>query len=199
MSRPWNPRKQTVTLDGAAPRVSRIRREPVRKLSEVDIAKAEATKREREMLGGMTGVILFAAAIFIVVIGIAVATVFRDDPDAEARARHFGQCYNAFGPNCVIDANTIRVQGETVRIAGAIAPQVQGARCDAERSRGIDAAVRLADLLNSGKVTLGPVSTDPQGREVRTVEVNGRDVGEAMVAKGMARRADNTGRGWCGS
>jgi hypothetical protein len=65
VSKPWSPRKQAVALDGAAPRVSRIRREPVRKLSEVDIAKADATKREREMWGGVTGVVLFAIALAI--------------------------------------------------------------------------------------------------------------------------------------
>lgn len=200
MSRPWNPRKQTVSLDrGAAPQVSRIRRDPVVRLSEVDIAKADASKREREMWGGVTGVVLFAAAIFVLVIGAAVATVLRDDPDAEAKARYFGQCYNAFGPNCVIDANTIRAGGETVRIAGMEAPSIQDPQCEAERGRGIDAAVRLANLLNSGKVTLGAASRDTSGREVRTIDVNGRNVGEAMIGMGIAHPADQTAKGWCGS
>lgn len=198
MTRPWNPRKQTVALDDAAPRVSRIRRDPVLKVSAVDIAKADASKREREMWGGVTGVALFAAAIFVLVIGVAIATVFRDDPDAQAKARHFGQCYNAFGPNCVLDANTVRAQGETVRIAGMQAASVQGAQCEAERARGIDAAVRLANLLNTGKVTLGATSIDSRGREVRSVEVGGRDVGEAMVSMGLAKPDDGGSASWCG-
>ena len=198
MSKPWNPRKQTVALDGAAPRVSRIRREPVRRLTEADMAKAEAGKREREMWGGVTGVVLFAVAIAILIVGTAIATVFYGDPDADAQARHFGQCFNEFGPNCVIDAGTIRVAGETVQIAGMQAPSIQGAQCEAERSRGIDAAVRLANLLNSGKVTLGGTSRDPAGREVRSVKVGGRDVGEAMVAMSLARDYASAGS-WCAS
>ena len=198
MSKPWNPRKQTVALDGAAPRVSRIRREPVRRLTEADIAKAEAGKREREMWGGITGVVLFAVAIAILIVGTAIATVFYGDPDADAQARHFGQCFNEFGPNCVIDAGTIRVAGETVQIAGMQAPSIQGAQCETERSRGIDAAVRLANLLNSGKVTLGGTSRDPSGREVRSVQVGGRDVGEAMVAMSLARDYASAGS-WCAS
>ena len=199
MSRLWNPRKQTVALDGApAPRVSRIRREPVRKLSEADIARADATKREREVWGGVTGMVLFALALATIIIGTAVATVFSGDPDADAKARHFGQCFNEFGPNCVLDAGTIRANGETVRIAGMEVPQIQGAQCEAERSRGIDAAVRLANLLNSGKVTLGATSTDPSGREVRSVEVGGRDVGQAMVSMGLAQNYDSA-TSWCGN
>ena len=198
MSKLWNPRKQTVALDGgAAPRVSRIRREPVRKLTEVDIAKADASKREREMWGGVTGVVLFAVALAMIIVGTAVATVFYGNLDAEAEARHFGQCYNAFGPNCVIDASTIRAGGETVRIAGIDAPSIQDAQCEAERSRGIDAAVRLANLLNSGKVTVGPASLDRTGRDVRSVDVGGRDAGEAMIAMRLGHR-DDSGAGWCG-
>jgi hypothetical protein len=74
VGRLWNPRKQTVALDGAAPRVSRIRRDPVRKISEVDIAKAAVTNRTWEIWGGMTGVVLFAIAITVIVLGTAIAT-----------------------------------------------------------------------------------------------------------------------------
>ncbi len=149
------PRRQTLAL-APSQRPSRIRREPVRLRLEPDTdpVKAEAKAREREMWGGVTGVLLFAAALAVLVVGVSAATIFRDDPAAAARAARFGQCYNASGPNCVLDGATIYVARQKVTIAGVEAPQIQDARCDAERNRGIDAAVRLADLLNSGKVSV---------------------------------------------
>lgn len=197
MSKHWNPGKKSVALK-QPPRPSRIRREPVRLASEAELKKTEVSSREREMWGGIAGILLFATALAVLIVGLSIATVFRDDPDADAQARQFGQCYNAFGPNCVIDASTIRVAGQTVRIAGIQAPSIQGAQCEAERTRGIDSAERLANLLNSGPVTLGAVSHDPGGREVRSVKVGERDVGEAMVSAGIARDYASAGS-WCGN
>ena len=196
MSKHWNPGKKTVVLEPAA-RPSRIRREPVRRPSEAELKRVEVSSREREMLGGVTGILIFALALAVLIIGVSIATVFRDDPDAAARARHFGQCFNEFGPNCVVDAGTVRIGGQTVAIAGMQAPSIQGAQCEAERTRGISAAVGLAALLNSGPVSLGGTSRDPNGREVRSVQVGGRDVGEAMVSMGLARDYASSGN-WCG-
>jgi endonuclease YncB( thermonuclease family) len=154
--------------------------------------------REQEMWFGIAGVLLFAAAITAATVGISAATLFNADPAAEAQAARFNQCYNADGPNCVLDGDTIYVRGVKVTVAGMVAPQIQDARCDAERSRGIDAAVRLADLLNSGRVTVSGPFRDPYGRNVRKVEVKGRDVGTAMINAGVARTFDGLNKGWCG-
>jgi micrococcal nuclease len=176
---------------------SRIRREPVRLEREIDPVKAEAKAREREMWGGVAGVVLFAAALAVLAIGISAATIFHDDPAAAARATRFGQCYNAEGPNCVLDGGTIYVRGKKVAIAGVDAPQIQGARCENERAQGIEAAVRLADLLNGGPVTVSAPFRDEYGRLVRKVRVGGDDVGEAMVDAGVAREYDGAGQPWC--
>jgi micrococcal nuclease len=149
------------------------------------------------MWGGVAGVVLFGVALAVLVVGISVATIFHEDRAAAARALRFGQCYNAAGPNCVLDGATIYVARQKVTIAGVEAPQIQGARCDAERSRGIDAAVRLADLLNSGKVSVGAPFRDAEGRVVRKVQVNGEDAGEALISAGAAREYDGSRGTWC--
>jgi endonuclease YncB( thermonuclease family) len=190
VSKQWKPGKKTVALEPAA-RPSRIRRDPVPAQK-----KVEPVSREREILGGVAGVVLFATAICAVIIGIAATIYIRAEDPAEAS--HFGQCYNAFGPNCVIDASTIRAGGETVRIAGIDTPSIQDAQCEAERTRGIDAAVRLANLLNSGKVSVGRASSDASGHEVRSVEAGDRNVGEAMIAMGIAHPSGEGAPGWCG-
>src|SRR5689334_7530370 len=99
MSKHWRPSKATVALNTAQPAVkpSRIRREPVRLQA---VAKAEPVSREREIAGGVVGILLVAAALVTAIIGISAATLFRDDPNAAAEAARFGQCYNAGGPNC---------------------------------------------------------------------------------------------------
>lgn len=197
MSKHWKPRKPTVALRPSQ-RPSRIRREPVRlEQRELDPVKAEANAREREMWGGVAGVLLFAGGLAVLVIGISAATIFHDDRAAAARAARFGQCYNS-GPNCVVDGDTIRVAGRTVAIAGVEAPQIQGARCADERAQGIEAAVRLADLLNSGRVTIGAPFSDPYGRAVRKVRVGGEDVAATLIDAGVAREYGGSSPGWCG-
>jgi len=182
-----------------AVRPSRIRREPVRVKTEAELQKEAAEAREREKWRAFIGVGLFAAAIALVIVGIGVATYSRFDPAAAAReAARFRQCYNAAAEgNCVLDGDTIRVGSEWADIAGLEAPAIQGAACGDERVSGIDAAVRLADLLNSGKVTVSAPFSDQYGRPVRKVEVNGKDVTKAMISAGVARAYIGKKRDWC--
>lgn len=187
MSKPLKLAKQTVEL-----RPSRIRRQPV------PVQKApEPPSPEREVLGGIAGMAFFAVALAVLIVGVSIATIFHTDPGAAARAERFGQCYDAEGSNCVLDGDTIYVQGQKVLIAGVTAPKIQGAQCDDERTRGIDSAVRLADLLNSGQVSVGASVREPDGQMRTKVEVGGNDVGSAMIGAGLARAYGNSD-GWCG-
>jgi hypothetical protein len=186
VSKHWKPGKTTVQLE-AAPRPSRIRRDPVRINSNVP-AKSErpSNLRKRELFGGIAGVLIFATGIGAGVIALSIFTVFHDDPAADARAVQFSQCYNAEGPNCVLDGDTIHAGGERVQIAGIEAPRIADARCPAEHDRGIYSATLLAELLNSGPVTIGAPFRDQIGRTVRKVEVKGRDVALKMVDQDAA-------------
>ena len=170
---------------------SRIRRQPV------PVQKApEPPTPEREVLGGIAGITLFAVALAVLILGLSIATLFHEDPNAAARAAQFGQCYDAQGSNCVLDGDTIYVEGQKIEIAGLKAPKIQGAQCDEERTRGIDAAVRLASLLNSGKVSVGPSVREPDGQLRQKVEIGGNDVASAMIGAGVARDYGNS-NGWC--
>lgn len=194
MSKPWKPGKTTVALN-PPPRPSRIRREPVTLVGPPK--RRPAPSRERELLGGIAGVLLFTGLIATAIIALSIFTVFRADPAAEARTRQFTQCYNAIGPNCVLDGDTIYVQRQRVEVAGMDAPRIEDARCDDERSRGIAAAVALANLLNSGRVAVGPPFADELGRTVRKVTVKGGNVAYRMIDQGLAHEAGSV-IGWCG-
>ena len=198
MSKHWKPGKKTVALS-PAPRPSRIRREPVQLNPNVPAAKPQRpiNYREIELYGGIVGILVFAALIAAMVIGLAVFTVFRDDPEADARAMQFSQCYNAQGPNCVLDGGTIYADNQRVEIAGIDAPGIRDAKCDVEHDRGIEAASQLALLLNSGPVSIcKPYRDGITGRTVRKVEVKGRDVALTMIGQNMAH-AVNSGLTYC--
>ncbi len=181
VSKNWNPGRKTVEL-----RPSRIRRDPVRLESNARVEEARVVSREREMWGGVTGILLSAAALALVTVGISAATILRTDPAAASRAGAFGQCYNAFA----------YIAGEKVDIAGMDAPRIQGAGCADERKLGIGAATRLAALLNSGRVTVAGDIGNPGKAPRRKVEVDGQDVGEAMVSAGLARMPAASAK-WC--
>jgi hypothetical protein len=197
VSKHWKPGKTIVKLE-SAPRPSRIRREPVQLNPNVPVRPQRPVNyREIELYGGIVGILVMAALIAAMIIGLAMFTVFHDDPEAEARAMQFSQCYNAQGPNCVLDGGTFKMGQQWISVAGIDAPKIAEAQCDAERDRGIAAATELAELLNSGPVTVGsPFRDSVTGRTVRKVEVKGRDIALKMIGDDVAHEA-NSGLSWC--
>lgn len=103
------------------------------------------------------------------------------------------------GYNCVVDGDTIWLRGVKIRIADIDAPETHDPRCSNEKQLGDRATLRLRQLLNSGIVTLETVDRDRDryGRELRIVDVNGRSVGDALVAEGLARKWDGARHPWC--
>jgi len=111
----------------------------------------------------------------------------------------FGYCHTGGGTNCVVDGDTFWINGEKVRIAGIDAPETHPPRCDYEARLGDEATEKLHALLNSGAVTMTSIDRDRDryGRLLRNVQVNGRDVGEAMIGAGVAREYGRGRRPWC--
>ena len=114
------------------------------------------------------------------------------------RAR-FSLCFTGGGYNCVVDGDTIWLQGEKIRIADIDAPETHDPRCTSEKELGERATLRLQQLLNSGTITL--LSTDRDrdryGRSLRLVLVNGRSAGDVLVKEGLARAYAGHRRPWC--
>jgi endonuclease YncB( thermonuclease family) len=98
----------------------------------------------------------------------------------------------------VIDGDTFSVGGQRIRVAGIDAPETHPPRCMEEARLGLAATQKLKELLGSGTVTISGSGHDQYGRELREVRVNGRDVGEAMLAAGLARSyAGEKRQEWC--
>jgi micrococcal nuclease len=104
----------------------------------------------------------------------------------------------------VVDGDTfdLTCEGQPAfgaRLIGVDAPEIDGAKCPAEQRRGREARAYLERLLAAGDVTkvqLGDRLGD--GRMLVAVEVAGADVGQAMVASGLAVKFDNKSYpDWC--
>jgi endonuclease YncB( thermonuclease family) len=103
------------------------------------------------------------------------------------------------GAITVIDGDTFKLGSETIRIAGIDAPETHPPRCMEEARLGLAATEALRDLLSSGTVSLSDSGADHDqyGRLLRNVAVDGRDVGQAMIASGMARPFGAGRKPWC--
>lgn len=103
----------------------------------------------------------------------------------------------------VIDGDTVEIAGETVRIANIDTPEIKHAQCDAERRLGLVAKAELNGFLATGPITIqrGDPATgrqkDKYGRTLGLVTVGGRDAGEELIARQMARAWDGKRRSWC--
>ena len=86
------------------------------------------------------------------------------------------------------DGDTINLNGERVEIAGMDAPEIRGAACTEESRRGITAAVRLREILNSGEVKVTGTERGADGRLLTRLDAGGRDVATAMIAPGRRPR-----------
>lgn len=93
---------------------------------------------------------------------------------------------------CVVDGDTVWIAREKIRLVDIDAPEMDG-RCRAERELAIRARDRLVELLRARRVTIDRRGQDRYGRTLARLG----DVGEQLVAEGLARRWGDR-RGWCG-
>lgn len=119
-------------------------------------------------------------------------------PDGTLQGR-FTLCRIGGGADCVVDGDTFWMGGVKIRIADIDTPELHPARCVEEARLGEAATLRLYALLNSGTVTLQTADrdTDRYGRKLRRVMVNGRGVGDTLIAEGLARPWQGRRMGWC--
>ena len=111
----------------------------------------------------------------------------------------FSICFTGGGDNCVVDGDTIWLQGTKIRIADIDTLETHEPNCESERALGDRATLRLQEFLNSGAVTIEPIDRDEDryGRKLRIVRVNGTNVGDTLVEEGLARPYGGGRRPWC--
>jgi micrococcal nuclease len=99
----------------------------------------------------------------------------------------------------IIDGDTFRVAGETIRIADIDTPEVRG-RCLYETELAARATQRMRALLLAGPFELESIARDEDryGRKLRVVTRGGRSLGDQLVAEGLARTWTGRREPWCG-
>ncbi|MDX0716417.1 hypothetical protein BMJ34_05900 [Sinorhizobium medicae] len=112
-----------------------------------------------------------------VIAALAVAT----NPHAVTSAK-------AGGNINIIDGDTIRMNGITIRIMELDTPETFRSRCENELVLGLAAKKHLRSLIDSGMVTYEAIGTDRYGRTLAKVHVGDINVGQQMIRDGFALR-----------
>jgi endonuclease YncB( thermonuclease family) len=96
-----------------------------------------------------------------------------------------------------IDGDTLLLDGERLRLFNVDTPEIH-CRCESE-CRAAWAAKRFTqDTLNAGRVEIRRTGKDRYGRTLAYVTVNGRDLGELIIAAGHGRPYHGERRqSWC--
>lgn len=112
----------------------------------------------------------------------------------------FRLCSWTIRRNCVIDGDTIRYGGESIRLSDINAPETHRPECAHEADLGQRATDRLLELMNAGPfevVHTGGRNRDQYGRQLRRVVRDGRSLGNMLVKEGLARSWSGARRSWC--
>ncbi|MEO1253033.1 MAG: thermonuclease family protein [Pseudomonadota bacterium] len=105
----------------------------------------------------------------------------------------------------VVDGDTVRVRvgvwidqelSVSVRVAGVDAPELFRSKCEDEKAKARLAKSFVEDFLEGGRATLTNIKRGKYaGRVVARIEADGRDLGDALIAAGLAVR--ETRGAWC--
>lgn len=106
----------------------------------------------------------------------------------------------------LIDGDTLKIDGKTIRIVEIDTPETFQSRCENELILGLKAKERLAQLVSgSADVTYEPTGFDRFGRTLAHVFAGDMNVGETLVKEGHALRYEKGGEAkaarlkvWCG-
>ncbi len=100
---------------------------------------------------------------------------------------------------CVVDGDTIWLRGINLRLETYDTPEPYNDICggQAEVALAKLASARLLQLLNGNSFTVQAGGQDRYGRVLATIRIGGTDVGDILIAEGLARRWPNGNEFWC--
>ena len=121
-------------------------------------------------------------------------------PAQDAPAPRFARCEAGPRQTCVVDGDTLWLDGAKIRLADINTPEISQPHCASERALGEAATERLIVLLNQGAFTLEPYGTrdvDRYGRLLRVASRGGHSLGQVLVAEGLAEPWRGRRSDWC--
>lgn len=125
--------------------------------------------------------------------------LFTGEPVVEQYHLTFSECGSGGRVTCVVDGDTIWLNGEKIRIADINTPEVSEPQCAEEAQLGAQATQRLIGLLNEGGFSLESVDRDEDayGRKLRVITRDGDSVGQRLVEEELAESWTGRRRSWC--
>jgi len=115
-------------------------------------------------------------------------------------ARNFTFCHTGGGTNCVVDGDTLWMDGVKIRISDIDAPETHTPKCPEEAKLGAQATQRMLALVNEGAFSVsmsGSRDEDRYGRKLRVLSRDGRSLGGILVSEGLARQWTGSRQPWC--
>ncbi|AQZ54251.1 thermonuclease family protein [Martelella mediterranea] len=160
-------------------------------------------KRMRsKLLLGLAGAIAIIAALpesgsFLRSIGVSKSVLREIGREADRYAKQTTMVTSA-GQIYVYDGDTIKIDGQRMRLLDVDTPEISKPRCSYEEKVGYQARDRLRDLIGqAGTVEIiDSGTTDKYGRNLIHVEVDGRDAGKILVSEGLALRYRGGSAAW---
>lgn len=100
--------------------------------------------------------------------------------------------------DCVVDGDTVWFGRTKVRIENIDTPEIGQAKCPYERKLGERARDRLLAILNARAYQVIYIGrSDRFGRPLVRIAINGQDIGDQLVAEGLARKWEGRRKPWC--
>ncbi|MDO1585467.1 thermonuclease family protein [Rhizobium oryzicola] len=132
------------------------------------------------------------------VMSVSAPTVMLAAP--HMTSEKFGICTGGHRTACVIDGDTLWIDGTKVRIADIDAPEISEPKCASELALGNRATQRLIELVNQGPFELQAWpgrDKDRYGRALRVLVRHGHSLGDVLVSEGLARSWTGRREPWC--
>lgn len=139
---------------------------------------------------------MFRSLFLAVLLAFSAAPAQAED----AITARFAPCSGGHRQTCVVDGDTLWLDGSKIRLADINTPEVSQPGCASERALGQAATQRLIVLLNAGPFTLERQAgrdADRYGRLLRVAMRDGESLGQVLVAEGLAEEWQGRRSDWC--
>ena len=134
--------------------------------------------------------------VLAAVVALAPAPLSAED----VQQAEFARCSGGNRQTCVVNGDTLWLDGAKIRLADINTPEVSQPHCASEGALGEAATRRLIALLNAGPFSLerqGRRDVDRYGRLLRVVTRDGQSLGRVLVAEGLAEEWQGRRGNWC--
>lgn len=132
------------------------------------------------------------------VLAAAAAMIFAPSL-VTAQSSSIEKCGAGKRVTCVVDGDTIWFQGEKIRMMGYDTPEPTTDICGGFKEIDLAnlATRRLVQLLSENPFTISRDGKDKYGRTLATIRIGEADVGEILIAEGLARAWPDGHEFWC--